>query len=163
MTPYGLDDLLARLVKAKVEFVVIGGFAAVAHGVSLLTQDLDICCRFTADNLLRLQESLADLNPVHRMTPQRIPLQLTREHCGGLRNLYLSTDWGVLDCLGEVTGVGDFDHVLAASEPLGLDAGTCHFLTLDALIRAKEAMRHPKDLEAVAQLRAIRARRQHPS
>ena len=65
---------------------------------SLVTQDIDICCPFTTGNLLRLQEAIADLRPVHRLTPQRIPLHLTRENCAGLQNLYLGTDLGPLDC-----------------------------------------------------------------
>ena len=41
--------------------MVVGGFAAVAHGVTQLTQDIDICCRMTPDNLMRLQGALSDL------------------------------------------------------------------------------------------------------
>lgn len=160
MNRYGLDDLLARLIGAKFQFVVVGGFAAVAHGVSLLTQDLDVCCAFSAANLLRLQKALADLHPVHRMTPQRVPLALTATRCRGLRNLYLSTDWGMLDCLGAVTGVGAYATVSKASVALGMDFGTCRFLDLDALIASKDAMNRPKDREAAAQLRAIRRRQQ---
>jgi len=36
-----LESLLERLVRSNVEFIVVGGFAAFAHGVSLLTQDID--------------------------------------------------------------------------------------------------------------------------
>jgi hypothetical protein len=64
-----LESLLERLTRARVEFVVVGGFAAVAHGVTLLTEDIDICCRLGPENLLRIQASLADLHPVHRLTP----------------------------------------------------------------------------------------------
>ena len=41
------ESLLNRLIQSNVEFVIVGGFAAVAHGVSLPTQDIDVCCRFT--------------------------------------------------------------------------------------------------------------------
>ena len=37
------DLLLNRLIEHKVEFVIVGGFAAVAHGVKLVTQDMDVC------------------------------------------------------------------------------------------------------------------------
>ena len=47
------------------DFVVVGGYAVVAHGGTLVTQDLDVCCDFSADNLLRMQEALGDLHPVH--------------------------------------------------------------------------------------------------
>lgn len=153
-----LESLLHRLIQGEVEFVVVGGFAAVAHGVSLPTQDVDMCCRFTPENLLRLQGAIADLHPVHRMVPTRPPLRLTEETCAGLRNLYLDTDWGQLDCLGEVLGVGGYQDVVAQSVPVELAGGVCRILSIDALIRAKEAMGRQRDREAALQLRAIRER-----
>ena len=153
-----LESLLGRVIQAQVEFVVVGGFAAVAHGVSLPTQDIDVCCRFTPENLLRLQGAIADLHPVHRMVPSRPSLSLTAEACAGLRNLYLDTDWGQLDCLGEVLGVGDYQAVVVQSVPVELAGGVCRILSIDALIRAKEAMGRQRDREAALQLRAIRER-----
>lgn len=154
----GLESILERLIRARVEFVVVGGFAAVAHGASLVTQDIDICCAFTPDNLMRLQAALADLQPTHRMIPARPLMQLTRESCVGLQNLYLSTDWGQLDCLGAVLGIGGYEEVQAHSVDVELPAGPCRVLDIDALIRAKEAMGRERDREAVLQLRAIRER-----
>jgi hypothetical protein len=153
-----LESLLGRVIQAGVEFVVVGGFAAVAHGVSLPTQDIDVCCRFTPENLLKLQGAIADLHPVHRMVPSRPSLSLTAEACAGLRNLYLDTDWGQLDCLGEVLGVGDYQEVVAQSVPVELAGEVCRILSIDALIRAKEAMGRQRDREAALQLRAIRER-----
>ncbi len=152
------DLLLKRLIEHKVEFVIVGGFAAVAHGVTLVTQDMDVCCRFSGENLLRLQRALEGLNPVHRITPQRLPLALTLDNCGGLENLYVSTDIGVLDCLGSIAGIGGYEEVLAGSMEIELEVGKCRILTVDALIRAKKAMDRPRDAEAVLQLEAIRER-----
>lgn len=39
-----LEQLLSRLIKAHVEFVLVGGFAGYAHGTGMSTRDLDICC-----------------------------------------------------------------------------------------------------------------------
>ena len=138
--------------------MVVGGFAAVAHGVTLLTQDIDVCCPVTADNLMRLQAALADLPPVHRMPPERPPLRLTPETATEFRNLYLETDWGQLDCLGEILGVGDYDRVLAQSIEIQLAGGPCRILSIDALIQAKQAMGRDKDRETIVQLRAIQER-----
>lgn len=137
---------------------MVGGFAAVAHGVTLLTQDIDVCCPFTADNLMRLQTALADLHPVHRMPPGRPPLCLTPETAVEFRNLYLDTDGGQLDCLGEILGVGAYDRVRAQSVEVQLAGGPCRVLTIDALIQAKQAMGREKDRETILQLRAIQER-----
>jgi hypothetical protein len=152
------ENLLARLIEHRVEFVLVGGFAATAYGSTLLTQDVDVGMRFSADNLMRLQEALADLHPVHRMTPQRLPLRLTPESCRDLKNLYLDTDLGQLDCLGTIQGVGDFEHVKEHSVEVNLPAGICRILSLDALIRSKEALGRPRDRDSLLQLKAIRQR-----
>lgn len=152
------EGLLARLIQQEVEFVVVGGFAAIAHGATSITQDIDICCRFSVENLLRLQQALADVHPVHRMTPQRIPLELTPAACKSLKNLYLDTDLGQLDCLGCIKGVGAFDDVKRRSRRIEMPIGICLVLDLQALIDAKKAMGRPRDNETVLQLEAIQER-----
>src|SRR5262245_26896803 len=65
-----LSQILQRLNRDKVEYVVVGGLAAVFHGVPLVTRDIDVCLSLTRENLVRLEKALADLHPVHRQTPQ---------------------------------------------------------------------------------------------
>jgi len=153
-----LSELTRRLIEAQVEFVLIGGFAAVAHGVTLLTRDVDICCRFTEQNLMRIQQAFADLHPLHRSRPD-LPLALTPEQCASVKNLYLRTDLGIVDCLNEVLGVGDFETVLKQSVELELPFGNCWILDIDALIRAKESMNRDHDRITAKQLREIKRRR----
>jgi hypothetical protein len=100
------ETVVRRLNGSWVEFVLIGGIAAVAPGASLLTFDVDVCCPFHAENLFKLQRSLADVHTVHRMTPQKLALDITPRHVDTLRNLYLNTDIGTIDCLSEVTALG---------------------------------------------------------
>jgi len=150
-----LNSLLERLIRQEMDFVVVGGYAAVAHGSTLVTLDVDICCAFTPGNLLKLQDAVCDLHPVHRMTPNRLPLALTSKSCKGLKNLYLDTDCGQLDCLGAVLGIGNFPEVKKRSVEIDLPFGRCRLLALDALIEAKKAMGRPRDKESVLQLKAI--------
>ena len=154
-----LTDIIERLAKAEVDFVLVGGLAAVTHGSSMATQDIDICCSLAPDNLLRIQSALEDLNPVHRMTTNLIPLKLTEENCKSLKNLYLETDWGQLDCLGEILGLGGFEEVKHLSETIRLDGNECRILRIDALIAAKKAMGRPKDIETIKQLEVIQRER----
>jgi hypothetical protein len=152
---HNLSELVRRLIAGQIEFVLVGGFAAVAHGVALVTRDVDICCRFTAANLMRIQSALADSHPVHRARPD-LPLSLTPEQCADLKNLYLKTDLGVVDCLSEVLGVGGYDEVLAHSVEVELPAGRCRVIDIDALIRAKEAMGRDHDKITVRHLQEIK-------
>ena len=153
-----IENLLQRLVEFKCEFVIVGGYAAVAHGATLVTQDLDLCSPFTPVNLRRIGAALEGLNPKHRMTPQRLPLLLTDELCRSLKNLYLETDWGMVDFISEVLGLGGYSQVLEQSLALELGFGTCRVLSIEALIQAKLAMDRPHDRFTVIQLKAIRER-----
>jgi hypothetical protein len=152
-----LSELVGRLIAAEVEFVLVGGLAAVAHGATLVTRDVDICCRFTEANLMRIQRAFADLHPVHRSRPD-LPLDLTREQCASLKNLYLRTDLGVVDCLGEILGVGGFDQVAEHGVVVDSPVGKCRVLDLETSIRAKEAMGRDHDRIAVKQLREVQKR-----
>lgn len=156
-----LSELTRRLVEAEVEFVLIGGFAAVAHGATLVTRDVDICCRFSEVNLRRIQKAVGDLHPVHRWRPD-LPLDLSPEQCARLKNLYLKTDLGLLDCLDEVLGIGHFEAVLTHSVEVELPFGHCRILDIEGLIHAKEAMNRDHDRITVRQLKEIKMR-QPPS
>jgi hypothetical protein len=85
-------------------------------------------------------------------------LELTDELCTCLKNLYLQTDLGVLDCLGEIAGIGDYDKVAGCSISMSLPFGECRVLSLDALIASKEAAGRDKDPRALRFLRAIKDR-----
>jgi len=153
------DALLTRLQHSGLDFVVIGGVCVVFHGAKLATFDLDICCRFGEANVRRIESAVADLHPVHRLTTNKLPLEMSRSSFGKLKNLYLQTDLGKLDCLSEVTGVGDFGAVLQQSVVASLPYGQIRFLNLDALIAAKKTVGRERDLEAVRHLAAIKERR----
>ena len=152
----GLKDIIVRLSEANVDAILVGGFGVAAHGSALLTRDVDVVCRMHADNLLRLFHALENLSPVHRMTPERLPFTRELAERGGLKDLYLSTDWGQVDCIGEVKGVGDYFKCLERSESIDIDGRQIRVLSLAALIDAKRAMGRPKDLQAVLELEAIR-------
>src|SRR5207249_6053622 len=134
MTKIIQDDqaLLLRLRNEQVEFVIIGGFCGIIHGVTLVTKDLDICCRFTPENLHRIEAAVKDLHPYHRLAANKLPLELTDELCTRLRNLYLQTDIGKLDCLSEVTGIGDYEAVLQRSVIYRLSYGEFRILNVEA-------------------------------
>jgi hypothetical protein len=157
------DDqaLLSRLQAQQVEFVIIGGFCAIMHGVSLVTRDLEVCCRFTPANLRRIEAAVKDLHPFHRLAANKLPLELTDELCGRLKNLYLQTDLGKLDCLGEIKGVGGYEDALGRSVFFKLSYGKFRILNVDTLIAAKEAVGREHDLAAVKQLRAIKEKLTH--
>jgi hypothetical protein len=151
-----LNRLLQRLCDADIDFVIVGGFAATLHGSSLVTRDLDVCAILSNENVEKLREALRDLQPTHRMTPQKLSFLDNPDPGVEVRNLYLRTDLGPVDVLSSILGVGDFDRVRAASIQVELFGRSCRVISLDDLIRAKEALGRDKDLLAAKELRAVR-------
>jgi hypothetical protein len=108
------------------------------------------------ENLRRIESAVKDLHPYHRLVANKLPLELTDDLCDRLKNVYLQTDWGILDCLGEVAGLGTYEQVLQHSITHQTSYGEFQVLTLDALIAAKEAAGREKDLFAVRLLRGLK-------
>lgn len=67
-----LNRLLQRLCDSDIPFVIVGGFAGMLHGSSLVTRDIDLCAVLTDETVARFRTALIDLKPVHRFTPQRL-------------------------------------------------------------------------------------------
>lgn len=149
------EALLGGLVDRGVEFVLVGGYSAMLHGSSLMTRDVDVVCPMTPANLKLLFESLKHLHPEHRIgsTGQAFTEeQASREDW---KNLYLRTDLGVIDCLREVTGIGDYDACLARSCSIDLGEFSLRVLSLEALIDAKRALGRGRDLVTAEELEII--------
>jgi predicted nucleotidyltransferase len=150
------ERLLTVLTQAGVEFIVIGGFAATAHGSAHITVDLDVVYRRTADNLGRLAGALDPLRPYLRGAPPGLPFRLDQDTLRQGLNFTLVTEAGDLDLLGEATGGGTYEALLPHSEVREVAGIECRFVDLPTLIRLKRAAGRPKDLERIAELEALR-------
>jgi predicted nucleotidyltransferase len=157
-----LSALLQRLADAGLDFVIVGGFAAVTHGSSYITRDVEICALLTSENVAKLRAALGEWNPRHRLTPQRISFLSHPAANESLQNLYLQTDQGVVDILPTILGVGDFDRLKSRAEEIEVDGRRYRVMALEDLIQAKEALGREKDLLTAKELRAIaEKRKQH--
>ena len=67
--------LLGTLVRHNVDFIVVGGAAAIAHGSVRLTSDLDIVYQRTPTNLDRLVAALVEHQPYLRGAPPGLPFR----------------------------------------------------------------------------------------
>jgi hypothetical protein len=151
-----LTELLALLAEGGVRFSVIGGVALLARGAQRTTEDLDIAYARDRGNLARLAATLAPIHPRLRGVPEGLPFVLDEASLRNGLNFTLDTDLGPLDLLGEVPGLGAFEHVDAASSELEIEGHRFLVLTLDGLERAKRAAGRPKDLLDLGLIRALR-------
>lgn len=150
-----LGKLIQRLHESGLEFTIVGGIAAVLHGTSYVTYDLDICMEFTRENLKRLDSAIHDLHPFRS---RDLPFVATEHLAADFNNLFLSTDCGELDCADEVAAIGSYEVVSHESEPVEFPFGQVQVLNMDALIQTKEARGAFQDQLVLPQLKALQER-----
>jgi predicted nucleotidyltransferase len=153
------ERLLTALCNAKVEFVVIGGMAAVVQGSAYVTADLDLCYRRQPGNIDRLAEALKSFKPRLRGISEAIPFVLDAMTLKSGTNFTLTTEVGDLDLIGEVPGLGTYEAVKAQAEEVELYGYRVWVLTLEGLISSKQAAGRPKDLRLLSELQALQALR----
>jgi hypothetical protein len=152
--PIDIAVALGVLVKHQVEFLVIGGFAVIAHGSQRLTSDLDIVIDSRVANCRRLIGALVELEAEYRLSSGRWtkvaenadPKWLAKE------NHLFDTRAGALDVFNRLEGVPSWTE--ARSRAVEVEAFGHRFLVLDkdTLIRSKLAAGREQDLADVAEL-----------
>ena len=155
-----LRKLFGALQDREVEFIVIGGVAARAHGSARVTQDVDICYARNATNLDRLVLALKPLKPYLRGAPPGLPFAWSVATLRAGLNFTLTTAAGDIDLLGEVTGGGSYEDLKPHTIRARIYDRETLVLDLPWLIRVKRAAGRPRDLEAVAELMAIMEERE---
>ena len=150
-----LETLLMALHDAHVEFIIVGGVAARAHGSSRLTDDLDVSYARSPANLARLVTALAPFTPYLRGAPPGLPFDWSVATLSAGLNFTLRTTTGAIDLLGEITGGGGYDALLPHTITITAFGVELQLLDLPWLIRVKRAAGRPKDLEVLAELEAL--------
>jgi hypothetical protein len=110
-----LERLLGALVDAGVEFILVGGMAARAHGSSRVTQDVDVSYARSDANLTRIVAALAPPRPYLRGAPPGLPFDWSAKTLRRGLNFTLTTTSGDINLLGEITGGGSYEDLLPHS------------------------------------------------
>lgn len=147
--------LFRLLAQHNVEYILIGGAAATAHGSARLTQDLDIVYRRTSENMARLAGCLDPHHPYLRGAPPGLPFHLDAATIQHGLNFTLTTDLGAIDLFGEIPGGGGYEDLQRDAIEITLFGVTCQCLGLKRLIEVKRAAGRPRDLEVIAELEAL--------
>ncbi len=144
-----LGAIFASLRAHDVKYVVIGGIAAVLHGVPRATFDLDILIEASPENARRLLGALleARLGTAAMTDPQAL---LSKE-------ITVFNDRVRIDVQTSTPGVR-FEEVWPRRRAVEYAGQTFYVLSRDDLIASKRAAGRPRDLEDVRMLEAGRGR-----
>ena len=150
-----IETALRVLSSSGIEFIVVGGVAARAHGSARLTNDLDVVYRRTPENIARMATALAPHSPYLRGAPPGLPFRWDPATIRRGLNFTLTTSLGDIDFLGEITGGGGYDALVTRSKPIAAFGVDVRCLDLDCLIQVKRAAGRPRDLDAIAELEVL--------
>lgn len=137
-------ELLGVLALHGVEFVLVGGMAAVLAGAWQSTDDLDIVLATSSENHERTLRALADLDATYidfagrTIRPDLEKLRTFRLHL-------LRTRLGRLDLLREVGQGLTFERLVERSVEYEIGALTVRAIDLETLIQTKEIANRDKD------------------
>jgi hypothetical protein len=138
-----LQDVFASLQAHNVRYVVIGGIAAVLHGVPRATFDLDILVEATLENVERLLNAFLDarLGTASLTTPENV---LAHE-------ITVFNDRVRIDVQTVTPGI-DFEQAWQRREIMKYEGREFYVVSLADLLASKRAAGRDKDLEDVRML-----------
>lgn len=150
------DDALRILSRHEVEFIVVGGIAAVLQGSPLTTEDVDLLYRVSGENTRRLAQALAELDASYADPAGRI-IRPDAERLTSSRVHLLNTSCGRVDLMQTVGDRLAYSALLARSRELEIEEFTVRVLALEAIIETKEHADRPKDRAQLPFLRQLLA------
>ncbi len=151
------DCMFRTLAEHDVDYVLIGGLAAVVHGSPALTADADIVPRKETDNLVRLSDALRSLQARLRVpdSPNGIAFEPHPALLDSIATLNLTTRCGDLDMTFTPAALPDYEALVNASVEFELAGCRVKVAGLSDIIRSKEAANRPKDHATLPILRAL--------
>lgn len=147
--------LLSALVTRGVDFVVIGGMAAVAHGSPRMTQDLDVTFAVDPANLEVLGAALIALGARLRGVTEDVPFVPDARTLRAVDVLTLETTAGALDVLARPVGAPPYEVLRGGADRYDIGGFAVLVASISHLIAMKRAAGRPKDLADIAELEAI--------
>jgi predicted nucleotidyltransferase len=144
---------LQNLRKREIQFILVGGLAAVLNGAPVQTYDIDLVYFREAENIDRLLMFLAEADAIFRIQPER-RLRPNKTHLMGSGHLNLVTRYGPVDLLATIgRGLG-FSDLLPRSTEMDIGEGMgVRVLDLETIIAVKEQLASEKDLAVLPILR----------
>jgi hypothetical protein len=161
-------ELIVAFDDAEVEFLLVGGVAAQAWGAVRPTNDLDLCVRWTPENLDRVGAALSALDAGMRIEGMDEPFPVPHRDGRFISQMELSTwrtragDVDILRNLPAPDAYVDFDQLVRRATTTTIDGRRVRVASLEDLIVSKETVDRPTDRDALPELRALRDQQQAP-
>jgi hypothetical protein len=150
--------LIGALVRAGVDFVVIGGVAVVVQASPRFTRDLDISYATDIANLERLGTLLVALDARLRGAEDDLPFSPDARTLRHAQMLTLTTRDGDLDLLVNPPGSPGYPALRRHADIVDLDGDSVRIASLEDLVEMKRAVGRPQDEVDIESLEVARSR-----
>jgi predicted nucleotidyltransferase len=140
-----LGDLIEGLSEAGIEFIIVGGLAAVIQGAPITTIDLDIVHHQKKDNILKLLNFLKQIDAHYRRPDDKI-IEPEEQDIAAKGHVLLSTNFGPLDVLAFIENGYSYQDILPNSVEIEFRGYKIRVLELETLIELKRHSMDSKDL-----------------
>jgi hypothetical protein len=147
--------ILQTLVRHRVDFVLIGGIAAIVLGSSYSTSDLDVAYGRDRTNLERLADALRELGATLRGAPPELPFRMDAGTLEAGLNFTFATRGGDFDVFGEPAGAPKYEELKRRASVERIEGMEIRVASIDHLIAMKEAAGREKDRLLASQLRTL--------
>jgi hypothetical protein len=156
--PLQPECIFEALDRHDVDYVLIGGLAAVLHGSTAMTNDADIVPDRDRENLERLGAALRDLEAGIRSvdTPDGIAFDPHPDLLASMAMVNMTTRCGDLDISFVPAATGGYDDLIVRAVPFEIGPLIVNVAALDDIIRSKEGADRPKDHATLPILYALR-------
>lgn len=151
-TSASLSEILEMLLEARVNFILVGGLAAVIQGAPVTTMDVDIVHSQSPENIAKLLAFLKSIDAVQRRLDDKLIAPKKRD-LSGKGHVFLTTRIGPLDVLAVIEGGRSYEDLLDHTVKIDFRGYTLRVLDLKTLIELKKTSTDPKDKQRLPVLK----------
>jgi hypothetical protein len=145
-TSVNLGAILEGLKEAGVDFILVGGLAAVVQGAPVTTMDVDIVHNQSPENIAKLLSFLKSIEAFHRRPDDKV-IEPQEGDLSGMGHALFTTQLGPLDVLAVIEEGRGYGDLLEHTVEIEFRSHTVLVLDLEMLIQLKRTSTDPKDLQ----------------
>lgn len=144
-----LSAILEGLVKSDIEFILVGGLAAVVQGAPVTTMDVDIVHRRSSENISKIYQFLRSIDAIHRRPDDKIIFPKEEDFSG---HALFSTRFGPLDVLAFIEEGKNYEDLLKNTVDISFRGHNIRVLDIRTIVELKKSSKDPKDRQRLSVL-----------
>ena len=150
-TNANLSEILEGLLEAGIDFILVGGLAAVIQGAPFTTIDVDVVHSQSPQNISKLIDFLKSIEAFHRRLDDKL-IEPKERDLSGKGHALFRTRFGPLDVLAFIEEGKSYDDLLDHTVEIEFRGHALRVLDLEMLIKLKRKSQDPRDKQRIAVL-----------